>query len=352
MSDEHRDTGVGWPEERSTAAGPPPAKRPATAAGPGSAPARPTPGLAEPAGPASAPAEPGSAPAEPAGSAPDVAPERAAAPRPRPEADGLSEVDDVARDGTDDGSPAAAEPASPAADGAPERNRRRSGAGVMIGVLLALLGFAIAVQFKNVSTDPTLAAARQEDLVRILSDLEAREQRLRADIAGLEESQRQLNSGAQGRQAALEEARRRADDLGILAGTLPARGPGLFVRFDGPPDAVKASAILDAVQELRGAGGEVMQIAGGDAKGVRIVASTYFLDAEGGINVDGRLVTGPYTLRVIGDPETMRTALHIAGGVAESVAKDGGTVTDEQVAVVEVDALREPSAMQYARPVS
>lgn len=327
MTDEHRDTGVGWPDE----APPERAER-----------VEPAP-TAEPA----PPEEPASA-EEPAPMEEPAPAERPAATRPRPEPDGLSELDDMAEDETPAGAAAAPRPA----DGAKGNAGRRSGAGLMIGLLLTLLGFAIAVQFKTVSTDPTLAAARQEDLVRILSDLEAREQRLRADIADLEDSQRQLSSGAQGRQAALEEASRRADDLGILAGTLPARGPGLHVHFQGTPDAVAASDILDAVQELRGAGAEAMQIAGGDGAAVRIVASTYFLDVAGGINVDGRPVTGPYTLRVIGDPETMRTALHIAGGVVESVTKDGGTVTDEQMAVVEVSALREPSAMQYARPVS
>ena len=48
----------------------------------------------------------------------------------------------------------------------------------------------------------------EEDLVRISSDLDSRERRLREDIAALEESQRQLRSGEQGRQAALDEATR------------------------------------------------------------------------------------------------------------------------------------------------
>ncbi|MER7892802.1 DUF881 domain-containing protein [Micromonospora sp. NPDC094482] len=230
---------------------------------------------------------------------------------------------------------------------------RFSAAGVMIAVLLALLGFTLVVQLKTTSADPTLGATRQEDLVRILSDLDARENRLRQDIAALEESQRQLRSGEQGRQAALDEATRRADELGILAGTLPATGPGLTVEFKAGAKPVSATRVLDAVQELRGAGAEAMQISGGDRATVRIIASTYFLDGENGsLVVDGRRLTGPYTITVIGDPATMRTALTIPGGVVASVQGDGGTVTPEEHEAVEVSALHAPIKLEHARPVS
>jgi len=238
------------------------------------------------------------------------------------------------------------ERAEPAAGG-----RRWSTASIMIAVLLAGLGFTLVVQLRNVSGDPTLATARQEDLVRILSDLQAREQRLNADIAQLEDSQRQLTSGVEGSRAALDEARRRADELGILAGSLPATGPGLLVRFDGNTDQVKARAVLDAVQELRGAGAEAMQISGVDGAAVRVVNSTYFLDGPGGIRVDGTQLTAPYTIAVIGDPETMRTALNIPGGVAELVGQAGGTVTMDDVPAVAVTARHGGTTLQYARPV-
>ncbi|MFB9238321.1 DUF881 domain-containing protein [Plantactinospora siamensis] len=233
------------------------------------------------------------------------------------------------------------------------RPGRPSTAGGMIAVLLLLLGFALAVQLRSNSSDQTLASARQEDLVRILSDLEAQQQRLRLDIAGLEDSQRQLASGAQGRQAALEEATRRADELGILAGTLPARGPGLTVRFSPGSKPIGAATVLDAVQELRGAGAEAMEISGGDGATVRIIASTYFLDADGGaITVTGRRLTGPFTLTVVGEPETMRTALNIAGGVVASVAGDGGNVIVDEHDVVDIRALSPASSLKYAHPVS
>ncbi|WP_320068755.1 DUF881 domain-containing protein [Micromonospora sp. RTGN7] len=230
--------------------------------------------------------------------------------------------------------------------------RRFTSAGAMIALLLGLLGFTLVVQLRTTSTDPTSAATRQEDLVRIFSDLDSRDKRLRQDIEALEESQRQLRSGEQGRQAALKEATRRADELGILAGTLPARGPGLSVRFEAGPKPISAYRILDAVQELRGAGAEAMQISGGGGA-VRVIASTFFLDGgDGALVVDGRSLTGPFTITVIGDPTTMATALRIPGGVAASVAGDGGNVIVEDREVAEVSALHEPVKLEHARPVS
>ena len=162
--------------------------------------------------------------------------------------------------------------------GAGRRRRRRAGAGHRL--LVALLGFAISVQFKASNSDAELAAARPEDLVRILSDLDAQQERLRREISDLEDTQRQLDSGAQGRDAALAEARKRADELGILAGTLPAEGPGLSIEITPGTEKVQAAAILDAVEELRGAGAEAMQIDGHDGGTVRVVAATYFVDGR------------------------------------------------------------------------
>lgn len=265
--------------------------------------------------------------------------------------DGVGERDGSAAAGGD-GAESGEGSGAPAGERAAGLRGRVSSASLMIAVLLAGLGFTLVVQLRNVSEDPALGAARQEDLVRILSDLQAREQRLNADIAELEESRRQLTSGVASGQAALAEASRRADELGILAGSLPATGPGLLVRFSGNTDQVKARAVLDAVEELRGAGAEAMQISGVDGSAVRVVASTYFLDGEGGINVDGKVLTAPYTVAVIGDPETMRTALNIPGGVVELVGQSGGTVTMNDSSAVEVTARHVSGTMQYARPVS
>jgi uncharacterized protein YlxW (UPF0749 family) len=96
-----------------------------------------------------------------------------------------------------------------------------------------------------------------------------------------------------------------------------------------------------------------MQIAGSDGTAVRVIASTYFVDGpSGGLVVDGRRLNGPYTILVIGDPATLRTALNIPGGVVASVEEAGGNVTPEDSEAVEVSQLHAPIKLEHARPVS
>jgi uncharacterized protein YlxW (UPF0749 family) len=231
------------------------------------------------------------------------------------------------------------------------RRPRLTAAGAVIAVLIGLLGFALIAQVKSNSNVSTLDNDRPDDLVRILSDLDARKDRLSQEITALNGTVAQLTSGAQGRQAALTEAAKRADELGILAGTLPAEGRGLQVILTAGRSPIQADDVLNAVEELRGAGAEAMSVSGTGGS-VRIVASTYFADATGGLDVSGQVLTGPLTIDVIGDPQTMATALDIPGGVVDSVQSGGGTVVIKQPGRVQVIATHTPGPLRYAQPVS
>jgi uncharacterized protein YlxW (UPF0749 family) len=113
-----------------------------------------------------------------------------------------------------------------------------------------------------------------------------------------------------------------------------------------PRRAVRAANLLDALEELRDAGAEAVQI-----NGVRVVASTSFLDAGAGqIRIDGHLVTPPYLYVVIGDPDTLDPALRIPGGVFAVLDERGATPTLQSAQDVVVDAVRPDTAPQYARP--
>jgi uncharacterized protein YlxW (UPF0749 family) len=222
---------------------------------------------------------------------------------------------------------------------------------LLVALLLGLLGFAAVVQVRSTQDDGPLAGARQEDLVQILDDLENRNDRLRTEIDTLREAQDRLTSGTDTTEAALEEARRRAQVLGVLAGTVPAEGPGVLLTLRDPDRVLGADVLLDALQELRDAGAEAVQLEGADAA-VRVVASTALVDDDDGVRVGDTVLRPPFRFVVVGEPGTLSAALGIPGGVVETVEQRGAQVEVRESDRVVVDALRPLQPPQYARPAA
>ncbi len=217
---------------------------------------------------------------------------------------------------------------------------------LLVGLLAGILGFALVIQVRSRQDVDTFVGARQEDLAEILDDLNAREERLRLDIDELERTRDRLTNSAGRDEAALVEARRRAEVLGILAGTLPATGPGLRLTIEDPAGTVTAEVLLDAIQELRDAGAEVMML-----NGVRLVAASFVVRDGDGVAVDGIAISAPYRFVAIGEAQTMAAAMEIPGGVVDVVASlaDARVVVDPRPTVL-IDALRPLRPPVYARP--
>jgi uncharacterized protein YlxW (UPF0749 family) len=186
-----------------------------------------------------------------------------------------------------------------------------------IGVLFLVLGLLVTIAILRPGADEPWRTARTEDLVQILDDLGARQDRLEAESARLSALQRDLEAGSQAE--AIAEAQRQLSALQVLAGTTPVTGPGVTITISDPDGVIEAPTILDAVQELRDAGAEAIQVGAS-----RVVVDTWFANADGGVSVSGTRMVPPYRIIAIGDPDTMVSALSIPGGVADSVRTRGG----------------------------
>jgi uncharacterized protein YlxW (UPF0749 family) len=236
--------------------------------------------------------------------------------------------------------------------GEPSKRFPRSSGGhrraaALIGVLLALLGFGIAVQVRSNSSSDSLSSARDDDLIRILDDQDSRADRLRQQIAQLQATEQELQASGDRDSVALRQAQQQEQALGVLLGTLPATGPGIAITITDPQHGLKAEDLLDVVEELRGAGAEAIQFGS-----VRVATSTAFVDdSGGGIDVDGHSVKAPYTVLAIGDPQTLDTAMQIPGGVAATARAAGGNAAIVQQPAVTIRVVRAIANPHYAKPV-
>ncbi|MFD4624926.1 DUF881 domain-containing protein [Streptomyces sp. NPDC058475] len=219
---------------------------------------------------------------------------------------------------------------------------------LIVALLLFGLGFGLAVQVaSNSDSGSALRGARQEDLVRILDELDNRTQRLEDEKQGLEDQRTELESSSNQAEEARKQTVEKEKQLGILAGTVAAQGPGITVTIDDTKGTVKADMLLDAIQELRAAGAEAIQV-----NGVRVVAGTYLTDSGSGVKVDGNKITQPYRFKVIGKPQDLEPALNIPGGVVQTLEKEQATVTVDRSTKIVVDALRPAKRPDYARSSS
>jgi uncharacterized protein YlxW (UPF0749 family) len=223
---------------------------------------------------------------------------------------------------------------------------RPTGAQLLIAVLVAVVGFAATTQVRLNSHDNEFVGSRGQDLVVMMDALVQSNSRVRTQIQDLQQQRSQLSTSRSQAINALGAARRRLDTLGILAGTAAAVGPGATITITAPAGAVTASILLDAIEELRDAGAEAIQI---DHQ-ARVVASTALTEEARVVYVDGNPVQSPYVIDVIGSPHTLRQAVTFRGGLTDQVEGVGGQVTVATAPKVRITSLHKLEKPQYSRP--
>lgn len=252
---------------------------------------------------------------------------------------------------------AAADQAAPSAEPAEKtRGRLRAallhpGRGqILAAVILFVVGAAGVMQIKSNAADDTYASARREDLIQLLDGLSEESRRLEGEIAQLEQTRSNLQSGADTQRVARDEARKHFDELSILAGTAAAQGPGIRMRIADPKAAVDSGVLLDAVEEMRDAGAEVIEV----NNTIRIVGSTWFGADDRGLVIDGKPVGRPITFEVIGDPNSLEEAARFRGGIVSEITgpKIGGQVSIERENRLVIESLHTTRENQYAHPAS
>ncbi|WP_232678599.1 DUF881 domain-containing protein [Nocardioides sp. R-C-SC26] len=218
----------------------------------------------------------------------------------------------------------------------------------VVGVLLAVLGFAFVVQVQATRDDSTYSSLREQDLIDVLNGLAGTTQRTQTEIDQLTETRSDLRSESSRREAALNQAQQEVDSLNVLAGLVPVTGPGVRVTITEVTGTVRIGSMLDLIQELRTVGAEAIQINGT----VRVVAQTSFELGVGGLVVDGTLVEPPYVVDAIGVANTLRGAVLFPLGPRQQIRRDGGDIAVDVLTSLDIDAVRQPVVPEFAQPTS
>ena len=213
---------------------------------------------------------------------------------------------------------------------------------VVMLIIFMILGFALATQVRAQRSDP-LEGLSEQDLVTVLDELGTREQNLRERRAELTSELEDLQSAADEAQAREQASAKAALQAQIAAGTVAVQGPGVSVSVLDPGANLSPTQFVMTLGELRNAGAEAI-----DLNGVRLTTRSAFTGQAGAIVVDGTPIASPYTWTVIGESQTIATALEIQAGSASQMRAKGATVTITPTDHVTIDSLASPRPPQYA----
>ena len=203
---------------------------------------------------------------------------------------------------------------------------------LLVAAVAFLLGLLVVVQIRAQAGGDRLAALSAQDLTLLVGNLNAENDRLRSEIAGLNRQLDSLESGGTRGTASVAEIRADLERIRVWAGLDPVAGDGIQITVRGP---MSAPDVEDVINELRNAGAEAIAI-----DDVRVVTGTVVGGAPGGLSVDDTPLNDPFTIRAIGVQESLTGSLTRAGGI---VARLAATNPDAALDIEPTDRMTLPA---------
>lgn len=130
----------------------------------------------------------------------------------------------------------------------------------------------------------------------------------------------------------------------ILLGITDVKGQGVVINILDGKDLIHQEDLIIILDELKNAGSQAISI-----NGQRITNSTYLYCDGSVILIDGEKIGNPFTIKAIGNSETIYGALMRNKGYLSVLQRDGLEINVEKSENVEISKTRNETLLNYAR---
>ncbi|MDP9250233.1 MAG: DUF881 domain-containing protein, partial [Chloroflexota bacterium] len=169
--------------------------------------------------------------------------------------------------------------------------------------------------------------------------LTARNLELRNGLADIGEQLREYRAAGTQGQSALGVSQDDLRRITAFAGLAVVDGQGIVMTVDGSLDAI---ALNDLVNELRNAGAEAIAV-----DEVRIAASSVATEGPRSLEIDGVDIGKRFTLRAIGSPDGLVSAIQRPGGIISQLK----LVISATISIQQVQSIQLPATARSLLPV-
>lgn len=221
---------------------------------------------------------------------------------------------------------------------------RGIGAQASLFVVALLIGVLGVGQLNSQSRPSEISSLSAQEVSTLIETLTARNRELRTGLADIREQLREYAvSGPQG-ESALQVSREDLRRITAFGGLAAVDGQGIVMEVDGDLDAI---ALNDLINELRNAGAEAIAV-----DKVRITARSVATQGPRSLEIDGVDVGRSFTLRAIGSPDGLLSAMQRPGGIISQLKLFiSATILISQAEAVELPASKASLLPVTGKPI-
>ena len=196
---------------------------------------------------------------------------------------------------------------------------------ITIAIICILLTSVMFVQFKTVRVVERsgISDMRESELRSELTSWRSKTEEAEATLEENKKLLEEYNKDIENDNSSLELLKSELSKLETSAGYTAVTGKGIEITVEDGEAAVSAEDILLLIYELKYVGAEAISI-----NDERYVTITDIVDVENKfIVVNGQRLVSPYTIKAIGDPSYLESAVNIKGGYKDTMEAEGKVVS-------------------------
>ena len=219
---------------------------------------------------------------------------------------------------------------------------------ITIGIACFVLVMIMFMQFKIVyETDiSSIETMREEDLQAELAEWKKKYEETQAQYEEISTTLNKYKEESSSDTETKQNLEEELEKLNLMLGKTDVEGTGIVITLqdkENEEKVIDADELMIIVNYLKDAGAEAISI-----NDQRIVNTTYFSYINNSfIRINSERVTSPYTIKVIGNPDYLKSALVGSGGYAEKITGWGQEITIEEERRVEIPKYNGDMTTEY-----
>lgn len=200
---------------------------------------------------------------------------------------------------------------------------------IVIGILAVIIGLSISVQIHSMNGDVIggglVPVQKAQGLAAELKEVREEKEILVEELTSLETKLKEIEDSESKDDILIRNLVSELDKYKMISGMTAVEGPGVIITVDDPPsDDVNYSdtsiimynsdLLLSLINKLNDAGAEAISI-----NEQRIVAITEISLAGPNVNINSIPTAPPFTIKAIGNPDTLDSTLNIRFGIIDQM---------------------------------